>query len=130
VRHEHEYHLWDTVKLPEGKILVPGVVSHATNVLEHPELVAERISRFVSRIGNENVMAGTDCGLGGRVHPQLALAKLKVLAEGAALASASAGFTSGEDARELEHERVASSAFTEITLGSEWGRSPMCGAAT
>jgi 5-methyltetrahydropteroyltriglutamate--homocysteine methyltransferase len=89
VRHEHEYHLWDSVKLPEGKILVPGVVSHATNVLEHPELVAERISRFVERVGSENVMAGTDCGLGGRVHPQLAWAKLKVLADGAALASKS-----------------------------------------
>jgi 5-methyltetrahydropteroyltriglutamate--homocysteine methyltransferase len=86
VRHEHEYHIWEHVKLPAGKILVPGVVSHATNVLEHPELVAERIRRFVERIGAENVMAGTDCGLGGRVHPQLAWAKLKVLAEGAALA--------------------------------------------
>ena len=89
VRHEHEYHLWETVKLPEGKILIPGVVSHATNVLEHPELIAERISRFVERVGRENVMAGTDCGLGGRVHPQLAWAKLRVLAEGAALASKS-----------------------------------------
>jgi 5-methyltetrahydropteroyltriglutamate--homocysteine methyltransferase len=89
VRHEHEYHVWDSVRLPEGKILVPGVVSHATNVLEHPELVAERIDRFVQRVGRENVMAGTDCGLGGRVHPQLAWAKLKVLAEGAALASQS-----------------------------------------
>jgi 5-methyltetrahydropteroyltriglutamate--homocysteine methyltransferase len=87
VRHEHEYHLWEGVKLPAGKILVPGVVSHATNVLEHPELVAERIARFVERVGADNVMAGTDCGLGGRVHPQLAWAKLKVLAEGAALAS-------------------------------------------
>lgn len=88
-RHEHEYHLWDSVPLPKGKILVPGVVSHATNVLEHPELVAERIGRFVERVGKENVMAGTDCGLGGRVHPQLVWAKLKVLAEGAALASRS-----------------------------------------
>jgi 5-methyltetrahydropteroyltriglutamate--homocysteine methyltransferase len=87
VRHEHEYHIWEDVKLPVGKILVPGVVSHATNVLEHPELVAERIGRFVERVGADNVMAGTDCGLGGRVHPQLAWAKLKVLAEGAALAS-------------------------------------------
>jgi 5-methyltetrahydropteroyltriglutamate--homocysteine methyltransferase len=87
VRHEHEYHLWERVKLPAGKILIPGVVSHATNVLEHPELVAERIGRFVERVGRENVMAGTDCGLGGRVHPQLAWAKLKALAEGAALVS-------------------------------------------
>jgi 5-methyltetrahydropteroyltriglutamate--homocysteine methyltransferase len=87
VRHEHEYHLWETVKLPEGKILIPGVVSHATNVLEHPEIVAERIGRFVDRVGKENVMAGTDCGLGGRVHPQLAWAKLQALADGARLAS-------------------------------------------
>jgi 5-methyltetrahydropteroyltriglutamate--homocysteine methyltransferase len=89
VRHEHEYHIWEDVKLPQGKILIPGVVSHATNVLEHPELVAERIGRFVDRVGFENVMGGTDCGLGGRVHPQLAWAKLQTLAEGAALASQS-----------------------------------------
>jgi 5-methyltetrahydropteroyltriglutamate--homocysteine methyltransferase len=87
VRHEHEYHVWDDVQLPEGKILIPGVVSHATNVLEHPELVAERLRRFVDRVGQENVMAGTDCGLGGRVHPQLVWAKLQMLAEGARLAS-------------------------------------------
>ncbi len=94
VRHEHEYHLWETTPLPEGKILIPGVVSHATNVLEHPELVAERLERFVQRVGKENVMGGTDCGLGGRVHPQLVWAKLRVLAEGAALASRSASFAS------------------------------------
>jgi 5-methyltetrahydropteroyltriglutamate--homocysteine methyltransferase len=64
---------------------VPGVVSHATNVLEHPELVAERIGRFAERVGKENVMGGSDCGLGGRVHPELAWAKLRVLAVGAAL---------------------------------------------
>jgi 5-methyltetrahydropteroyltriglutamate--homocysteine methyltransferase len=87
VRHEHEYHVWEDVKLPEGKILIPGVVSHATNVLEHPELVAERLRRFIERVGQENVMGGTDCGLGGRVHPQLVWAKLQALAEGAALAS-------------------------------------------
>jgi 5-methyltetrahydropteroyltriglutamate--homocysteine methyltransferase len=89
VRHEHEYHIWETTRLPDGKILIPGVVSHATNVLEHPELVAERIQRFAQRVGKENVMGGTDCGLGGRVHPQLVWAKLRVLAEGAALASRS-----------------------------------------
>jgi 5-methyltetrahydropteroyltriglutamate--homocysteine methyltransferase len=88
VRHEHEYHLWEEVKLPEGKILIPGVVSHATNVLEHPELVAERIVRFAERVGRENVLAGTDCGLGGRVHPQLVWAKLEAQAEGARLATA------------------------------------------
>jgi 5-methyltetrahydropteroyltriglutamate--homocysteine methyltransferase len=87
VRHEHEYHLWEDVKLPDGKVLIPGVVSHATNVLEHPELVAERIIRFAERVGRENLLAGTDCGLGGRVHPQLAWAKLEALAEGARLAT-------------------------------------------
>jgi 5-methyltetrahydropteroyltriglutamate--homocysteine methyltransferase len=87
VRHEHEYHVWEDVRLPDWKVLVPGVVSHATNVLEHPELVAERTMRFAERVGRENVLVGTDCGLGGRVHPQLAWAKLEVLAEGARLAS-------------------------------------------
>jgi 5-methyltetrahydropteroyltriglutamate--homocysteine methyltransferase len=87
VRHEHEYHLWEDVKLPEGKIVIPGVVSHATNVVEHPELVAERLTRFADRVGRENVIGGTDCGLGGRVHPQVAWAKLGALVEGAKLAS-------------------------------------------
>ncbi len=87
VRHEHEWKVWKTTKLPEGKLLVPGVVSHATNVLEHPELVADRIVRFAQTVGRENVIAGTDCGLGGRVHPQIAWAKLEALSEGARLAS-------------------------------------------
>ena len=86
-RHEHEWHVWEEVKLPEGKILIPGVVSHATNVVEHPELVAERILRFANLIGRENVIAGTDCGLGGRLHHQLVWAKLKSLSEGARLAT-------------------------------------------
>jgi 5-methyltetrahydropteroyltriglutamate--homocysteine methyltransferase len=86
-RHEHEYKVWHDVKLPAGKILIPGVVSHATDVVEDPELVAERILNFAEIVGRENVMAGTDCGLGGRVHPQIAWAKLRVLGEGAALAS-------------------------------------------
>src|SRR5215472_10369387 len=87
VRHEHEYKIWRDIKLPAGKILVPGVVSHATNVVEHPELVADRILAFANIVGRENVIAGTDCGLGGRVHPQIAWAKLRALSEGAALAS-------------------------------------------
>lgn len=85
-RHEHEYVVWERVRLPEGKILVPGVVSHATDTIEHPELVAQRIRRFARRVGVENVMAGTDCGFGGRTHPQIAWAKLRALVEGAALA--------------------------------------------
>jgi 5-methyltetrahydropteroyltriglutamate--homocysteine methyltransferase len=87
VRHEHEWRVWEDVKLPAGKILVPGVVSHATNVVEHPELVADRIGRFAKLVGRENVIAATDCGLGGRVHPQIAWAKLETLAQGATLAT-------------------------------------------
>jgi 5-methyltetrahydropteroyltriglutamate--homocysteine methyltransferase len=87
VRHEHEWKIWKDAKLPEGKILIPGVVSHATNVLEHPELVADRLVRFAEVVGRENVIAGTDCGLGGRVHPQIAWAKLAALSEGARLAT-------------------------------------------
>jgi 5-methyltetrahydropteroyltriglutamate--homocysteine methyltransferase len=87
-RHEHEYHLWEDVKLPDGKILIPGVVTHATNLIEHPELVAERITRYTDRLGPENVIAGADCGFGSRIHPGLGRAKLATLAEGATLASA------------------------------------------
>jgi len=86
-RHEHEWKVWKDVKLPDGKLLIPGVVSHASNVVEHPELVADRIALYASLVGRENVIAGTDCGLGLRVHPQIAWAKLKALSEGAALAS-------------------------------------------
>ena len=87
VRHEHEWRVWQDVKLPDGKLILPGVVSHATNVVEHPELVAERIGRFAAVVGKERVIASTDCGLGGRVHPQIAWAKLESLAQGAALAT-------------------------------------------
>jgi 5-methyltetrahydropteroyltriglutamate--homocysteine methyltransferase len=87
VRHEHEWKVWQNTKLPDGKLIIPGVVSHATNVLEHPELVADRIIRFAKVVGRENIIASTDCGLGGRVHPQIAWAKLGALAEGAKLAT-------------------------------------------
>ena len=87
VRHEHEWKVWRDVKLPDDRILIPGVVSHATNVVEHPELVADRIVRFAEIVGRERVIAGTDCGLGGRVHPDIAWAKLEALSQGAALAS-------------------------------------------
>jgi 5-methyltetrahydropteroyltriglutamate--homocysteine methyltransferase len=79
--------VWQDVKLPDGKIVLPGIVSHATNLVEHPELVAERIQRFAGVVGRENVLAGTDCGLGRRVHPEIAWAKLSALVEGAKLAS-------------------------------------------
>ena len=87
VRHEHEWKVWRDVKLPDGKMLIPGVVSHATNVVEHPELVADRIVQYAQLVGRENVIAGTDCGLGGRIHASLAWAKLQSLVEGAKLAS-------------------------------------------
>ncbi|MGH7047864.1 MAG: cobalamin-independent methionine synthase II family protein [Stellaceae bacterium] len=87
VRHEHEWKVWQDVKLPDGKLILPGVVSHATNVVEHPELVADRILRFANLVGRERVIASTDCGLGGRVHPDIAWAKLEALVQGAALAS-------------------------------------------
>jgi 5-methyltetrahydropteroyltriglutamate--homocysteine methyltransferase len=86
-RHEHEYRVWEEVKLPDDKLILPGIVSHATNVVEHPELVAERILRFAKLVGRERVIAATDCGLGGRIHPDIAWAKLQALVEGAAIAS-------------------------------------------
>jgi 5-methyltetrahydropteroyltriglutamate--homocysteine methyltransferase len=87
VRHEHEWAVWKNVKLPAGKILMPGVISHATNIVEHPELVAQRIQNFANAVGRENVIAGTDCGLGTRLHEELVWAKLAALVEGARLAS-------------------------------------------
>jgi 5-methyltetrahydropteroyltriglutamate--homocysteine methyltransferase len=91
-RHEHEWRLWENVELPEDKVLVPGVVTHHTNVVEHPELVAERLVRLAALVGRERVMAGTDCGFAQsapvqRVHPSIQWAKLEALAEGARLAT-------------------------------------------
>jgi 5-methyltetrahydropteroyltriglutamate--homocysteine methyltransferase len=91
-RHAHEWRVWENVKLPEGRTLVPGVISHATNIVEHPELVAERIVRLARLVGRENVIASTDCGfaqgaLYRRVHPSIMWAKLEALVQGAALAS-------------------------------------------
>jgi 5-methyltetrahydropteroyltriglutamate--homocysteine methyltransferase len=90
-RHEHEWAVWREVALPEGKILIPGVVTHSTDVVEHPELVAQRIVRYAEAVGPGNVVAGTDCGFGGRSHPQIAWAKLGALVEGARLASEALG---------------------------------------
>jgi 5-methyltetrahydropteroyltriglutamate--homocysteine methyltransferase len=87
-RHEHEWRVWEDVKLPEGKVLIPGVVGHATDFIEHPELVAERLVKYARLVGRENVIAGTDCGLGGRVgHAKIVWAKFEALAEGAQLAT-------------------------------------------
>ncbi len=92
-RHEHEWHVWESAKLPQGRVLIPGVISHATNVVEHPELVAERIVRLARLVGRENILAGTDCGFAQgpfhrRVHPSIMWAKLDALTKGARLASA------------------------------------------
>ena len=92
-RHEHEWELWRDIKLPDDKILIPGVVSHCIHLVEHPELVAQRLNRFASAVGRERVIAGTDCGFGtsgagDEVHPDVAWAKLRALVEGAAIASA------------------------------------------
>ncbi len=91
-RHEHEWQVWKTVKLPPGRVLIPGVISHATNVVEHPELIAERTVRFANLLGRENVMIGTDCGFAQgtfyrRVHPSIMWAKFEALVEGARLAT-------------------------------------------
>jgi len=86
-QHEHEWRVWKDVKLPAGRALIPGVVTHKTTILEHPQTVCDRIVRYANVVGRENVIAGTDCGMGGRIHPQVAWAKLKALATGAALAS-------------------------------------------
>src|SRR6266705_1658483 len=92
-RHEHEYHLWEKVKLPEGKKLVPGVITHASNIVEHPELIAERLVRFARRVGRDNVIAGADCGFSSQatyhteVHPTVVWAKFDAMREGARLAT-------------------------------------------
>lgn len=92
-RHEHEYHVWENVKLPDGKLIIPGVVTHASNIVEHPELIAERIVRFARLVGRENVIAGTDCGFSSQatyqpeIHPSVIWAKFRAMAEGARLAT-------------------------------------------
>jgi len=92
-RHEHEWTVWQSVKLPPGRKLIPGVISHATNIVEHPELVAQRLVRLAKIVGRDNVLAGTDCGFAQspfaqRVHPSIMWAKLRSLSEGARIASA------------------------------------------
>jgi len=92
-RHEHEWHVWERVKLPEGKILIPGVITHASNIVEHPEWIAERIVRYAKLVGRENVIAGSDCGFSSQatpnpeVHPKVVWAKFRAMAEGASLAT-------------------------------------------
>jgi 5-methyltetrahydropteroyltriglutamate--homocysteine methyltransferase len=83
VQHEHEWAIWEDVKLPDDKVLIPGVVAHTTDTVEHPELIAQRIVRLAKLVGRERVIAGTDCGLGGRLHPDIVWAKFRAMAEGA-----------------------------------------------
>jgi 5-methyltetrahydropteroyltriglutamate--homocysteine methyltransferase len=87
VRHALDYQVWEDVKFPEGKIYIPGVIAHKTTTIEPPELVARRIVRYARMMGRENVIAGTDCGYGNRVYPDIAWAKMRAMAEGAALAT-------------------------------------------
>src|SRR4029434_9292371 len=91
-RHAHEWKVWETVKLPEGKILSPGVIESKSNFIEHPELVAQRIGRYANLVGRENVIAGSDCGFGtwvgqAAVDPDGVLAEIVAIAEGARIAS-------------------------------------------
>ena len=92
-RHEHEYHLFEHVKVPKDKVLVPGVITHASNIVEHPELIAERIMRFAKLVGRENVIAGADCGFSSQalytteVHPTVVWEKFKAMREGAEIAT-------------------------------------------
>ena len=92
-RHEHEYHIWEDIKLADGKALIPGVITHASNIVEHPELIAERLVRYAERVGRENVLAGGDCGFSSQacyhteVHPTVIWAKFEAMAEGARLAT-------------------------------------------
>jgi len=92
-RHEHEYHLWEKIKLPDGKVIIPGVITHASNIVEHPELIAERLMRFAKLVGRERVIAGADCGFSSQasyrteVHPTVIWTKFRALVEGAGIAS-------------------------------------------
>ncbi len=92
-RHEHEYHLWETVKLPPDKVLIPGVITHSSNIVEHPEWIAERLVRFARLVGRENVVAGADCGFSSQatyqpeVHPTVIWAKFEALRDGARIAT-------------------------------------------
>jgi 5-methyltetrahydropteroyltriglutamate--homocysteine methyltransferase len=111
-RHEHEWQLWKDIKLPKGAVLIPGVVSHATNVVEHPELIKERIVRLAKLVGRENVIAGTDCGFAQqpthqRVHPTIQWAKLQALAEGARLASKELWGTGRKTAKKKAAKKAA-----------------------
>jgi len=125
-RHEHEWEVWKSVKLPKGRVLIPGVISHATNVVEHPELVAQRIIRYAEAVGRENVIAGTDCGFAQgpfmrRVHPSIMWAKLEALVAGAKLASKALFGAGGKRAAAKPARKSAS--VTRLKARASAGRS-------
>ena len=124
-RHEHEWKIWRDVKLPDGKIIVPGVIDSTANTIEHPEVVADRIAQFASAVGRENVIAGVDCGFGtfaGRVQvdTKIVWMKLKSLSEGAAMASKQLGEGGVSRAR----ERRRGFAFSRYMPGGSRCRAP------
>ena len=92
-RHEHEYHVWESVRLPSGKVLVPGVITHGSNIVEHPELIAERLLRYTNLVGADGVIAGADCGFSSQatyspeVHPTVIWAKFQAMRDGARIAN-------------------------------------------
>jgi 5-methyltetrahydropteroyltriglutamate--homocysteine methyltransferase len=114
-RHEHEWRVWEDAKLPDGVVLIPGVISHATNIVEHPELVAERIVRLANLVGRENVIASTDCGFAQgpfhrRVHPTIMWAKLSSLVEGARIATNQLWAKKGTGKKPVAKPRAAKAA--------------------
>ncbi len=133
-RHEHEWEVWKSVKLPKGRVLIPGVISHATNVVEHPELIAQRIVRYADAVGRENVIAGTDCGFAQgpfmrRVHPSIMWAKLEALVAGARLAT-KALFGAGAKRTAKPARKPAAGKVTRLKARASAGRSrPATGAA-
>jgi len=125
-RHEHEWEVWEKVKLPKGRILIPGVISHATNVVEHPELIAQRIVRYAKVVGRENVIAGTDCGFAQgpfmrRVHPSIMWAKLEALTAGAKIASKALFGAGGK--RAAKPARAKSGTVTRLKTRASAGKS-------
>jgi 5-methyltetrahydropteroyltriglutamate--homocysteine methyltransferase len=126
-RHEHEWEVWKSVKLPKGRVLIPGVISHATNVVEHPELVAQRVVRYAEVVGRENVIAGTDCGFAQgpfmrRVHPSIMWAKLEALAAGARLASKTLWSNGARKAAAKKPARKAAAKVVRLKAPARGGR--------
>ena len=133
-RHEHEYHLFERVKVPEGKVLCPGVITHASNIVEHPELIAERIVRFAKLVGRENVMAGADCGFSSQalyrteVHHTVVWEKFKAMRQGADIATQECCGTKRKATRTIREERHARTTSQALAILLHGGRRPGLGA--